>query len=78
MFDELDTDAISTVFSESTLLTSPRELIDVNEGAAPTQLIMKELCKLAKLSFRLTFDKKILYKSVFVSTIIGSFDLSYH
>ena len=72
MLEELPTDADATEVAALWELTSPRELIVVNEEDAPTQLTTKELCKLDKLSFTFSFAKKILNKSVFVSTTTGS------
>ena len=78
IFEELPTDAEATLVFATSEFTSPRELIDVNELDAPTQLTTKELCKLDKLSFTSSFAKKMLNRSVFVSTTTGSIELSYH
>jgi hypothetical protein len=44
----------------------------VKEEEAPTQLMIKELWMLERLSLTFSFAKKILKRSVFVSTTTGS------
>jgi len=53
-------------------LFSPRELIVVKEDDVPTQLTTNELKRLEKLSFTFSFARKMLNKSVLVSTTNGS------
>ena len=74
MLEELPTEALVTEVIDFCVLTSPRELIAVNDVDVPTQLTTKELNKLEKLSFTFSFAKKILNKLVLVSTTSGSSD----
>ena len=74
MLEELATDALATDVIACCVLTSPNELIAVNEVDVPTQLTTNELNRLEKLSFTFSFARKILYKSVLVSTTTGSID----
>ena len=64
IFDELEIAALSTVEFDCCEFTSPNELIDVKEGAVPTQLTTKELWILENASSTLSFAKKILKRVV--------------
>ena len=74
ILEELPTEALETEVVACCVLTSPRELIAVNEVDVPTQLTTKELKRLEKLSFTFSFAKKMLNRLVLVSTTSGSSD----
>ena len=78
ILDVLPTDAVCTDVLAICEFTPPRELMLVNDEEAPTQFTINELWILEKLSFTFSFAKKILNRSVFVSTTTGSIDWSYH
>ena len=78
ILEELDTEAKLIDDWASCVLTPPKELIELNDGAVPTQLTTNELCKLEKLSLISSLARKIVYKLVFVSTTNGSILWSYH